>query len=105
ENVFLDRRAASLILDAHMRIVRIEPARRVKAAGTKAAVPASITSRLHLENIHLHDVLATLEPAHQTPIHIEDAHIGEIQSTCSIDPETETLADVLTVICLINDLH
>ena len=105
ENVFLVRRGASLFLYAHMRIVRIAPARRVKAAETKAAVPASITSRLHLENIPLPDVFATLEQAYQTPIHIEDGHIGEIQYTGIIDPETETLADVLTVICLINDLH
>src|SRR5690606_4656062 len=105
ENVFLDRQGTSLILDAHMRIVRIEPARRVKAAETKAAVPASITSRLHLENIPLPDVFAMLEQAYQTPIHIEDGHIGKIQYTGIIDPETEALADVLTVICLINDLH
>src|SRR5690606_23433194 len=105
ENVFLDRRGASLELDAHMRIVRIEPARRVKAAETKAAAPAPINSRLHLENIPLPDVFATLEQAYQTQIHIEDGHIGKIQYTGIIDPETEALADVLTVICLINDLR
>lgn len=106
ENVRLDRRGASLVLDAHMRIVRTEPARGVKAASeTKAAAPASIVSRLHLENIPLPDVFATLEQAYQTPIHIQDGHIGKIQYTGSIDTETEALADVLTVICLINDLH
>ena len=106
ENVFLDRQGTSLILDANMRIVRTEPARRVKAAPeTKAAAPAPIKSRLHLENIPLPDVFATLEQAYQTQIHIEDGHIGKIQYTGIIDPETEALADVLTVICLINDLR
>src|SRR5690606_36307868 len=106
ENVFLDRQGTSLILDANMRIVRTEPARRVKAATeTKAAAPAPINSRLHLENIPLPDVFATLEQAYQTQIHIEDGHIGKIQYTGIIDPEIEALADVLTVFCLINDLR
>lgn len=104
ENVFLNRKGASLLLDANMQIVR--PERKEKPARlAETAAPATTGSQLYMENIPLPDVFATLEQAYQTNIHIQDEHIRTIQYTGIIDPEKETLVDVLTVICLINDLH
>ncbi|MBD1426154.1 FecR family protein [Sphingobacterium arenae] len=106
ENVFLDRKGASLLLDANMQIVQPEREQKEKPARlAETAAPTTTGSQLYMENIPLPDVFATLEEAYQTDIHIQDEHIRTIQYTGIIDPEKETLADVLTVICLINDLH
>ncbi|NGM66496.1 FecR family protein [Sphingobacterium sp. SGR-19] len=105
EKVFLDRQGASLLLDANMRVVQLEPARTEKTTRlTETATPTMTGSQLYMENIPLPDVFATLEQAYQTAIHIQDKHSRTIQYTGIIDPEKETLADVLAVICLINDL-
>lgn len=106
ENIILDRKGANLLLDADMQIVRPEPERKEKPARlAETAAPTQTGSQLYMENIPLPDVFATLEEAYQTDIHIQDEHIRTIQYTGIIDPEKESLVDVLTVICLINDLH
>lgn len=103
KNVFLDRKGASLLLGADMRIVRHQRGAVEKVV--EVAPMVAVGKLLHLENIPLSEVFVTLEEIYQQPIHIKDNSIKKIQYTGMIDSENEALADVLTVICLINDLR
>lgn len=109
KNVFLDRKGANLLLDAEMRIVRYQPdveekTEKIKTNGKKPSM-LSAGNLLCMDNIPLSDVFEALQEVYQTAFHIRDKSIMKIQYTGVIDPKSEALADVLTVICLINDLR
>ncbi|MBD1433507.1 FecR family protein [Sphingobacterium sp. DN00404] len=109
ENVFLDQKGASLLFDASMHIVRHQRgvAERPEKVEVVTENPEMLTTGnlLHMENIPLSNVFHVLQETYGIPIHARENNINRIQYTGVINTESETLADVLTVICLINELH
>ncbi|PRD53960.1 FecR family protein [Sphingobacterium gobiense] len=106
ESVLLDRKGANLLFDADMRVVQhrkgdaseFEKSTQIKAVATNKNL-------LQLDNIPLQDVFVMLQEVYQTTIRIRDNNINDILYTGVIDPQREAINDVLTVICLINDLR
>lgn len=107
ENVFLNRVGERLVLDADMRIVehKRSVAKKPAAIASTSVEKKKNISLLQLDNIPLTEVFIALTAAYDTPIKIGEQAISKIQYTGSIDPQRETLEDVLTVVCLINDLR
>lgn len=106
ENVFLDRPDEQLLFDAAARLVAHRGQAAPPETPAQPTKPSSKSaSRLALTNIPLSEVFAALEDSYHCSINIADPGIAKIQYTGVIDPQSEKLADVLSVICLINDLR
>ncbi|WP_437920337.1 FecR family protein [Sphingobacterium sp. LRF_L2] len=106
ESVFLDRQGENLLFNADMRIVKHNKAVESKPFVAQREKPTTNGSALlRLENIPLPDVFRALQDAYHVSIRVKDSEIAKILYTGIIDPGREQLTDVLTVICLINDLR
>ncbi|WDF67297.1 FecR domain-containing protein [Sphingobacterium oryzagri] len=106
ENVFLSSPGESLLFDAENRLVaHAREAKRTKAVEKAATNTINKHHILHLDNIPLDDVFATLGKTYSVTINYKHEPITTIQYTGVIDPQIDKLEDVLSVICLINDLR
>lgn len=107
DNIVLNKAGESLSFDTNMRLVAHKQGIPKKPT-TLAATPAAEKNKaslLQMDNIPLPEVFAALAAAYDTSIKIGEQNIAKIQYTGSINPQRETIQDVLTVICLINDLR
>ncbi|UPZ35116.1 FecR domain-containing protein [Sphingobacterium sp. PCS056] len=107
ENVFLKNSGESLYFNTKMHIIA-HHAGVIKQAVTAISTPdqnKTSPTLLQLNNIPLSEVFVTLNTTYNASIEIGEQDVANIQYTGSIDPQHETLQEVLTVICLINDLR
>ena len=109
-NVYLSQKGDRLTFDRNSHQVQ----QKISAKKTKIhklqqhSYPEdSLLTRgtIQFDNQPFIDVLIQLEKAYHTRIAIQDNDITRIQYTGIIDTERESLADVLAVICHINDLE
>ncbi|WP_447768701.1 FecR family protein [Sphingobacterium faecium] len=107
ENVFLKNTGESLYFNNQMHIIAHHAGvikKEVTAISTPEQNKLSLTL-LQLNNIPLSEVFVTLKTTYSASIKIGEQDVANIQYTGSIDPQHETLQEVLAVICLINDLR
>lgn len=107
ENTYLKNAGESLSFDANMHIVAHHVG-TIKEQARMISLPKknkSDLSLLQLNNIALSEVFESLNNTYDTTIKIGEQDISKIQYTGSIDPQRESLQDVLAVICLINNLR
>ncbi|UXD70682.1 FecR family protein [Sphingobacterium faecium] len=107
ENVFLKNTGESLYFNKQMHIIAHHAGvikKEVTAISTPEQNKLSLTL-LQLNNIPLSEVFVTLKTTYSASIKIGEQDVANIQYTGSIDPQHETLQEVLAVICLINDLR
>ncbi|PRD48943.1 FecR family protein [Sphingobacterium haloxyli] len=106
ESVLLDRKGANLLFDANMRIVQHRKGDKPEVEkSTQTETVETNKNLLSLDNIPLRDVFVKLQEVYQTTIRIRDNSINDILYTGIVDPQHEAIHNVLTVICLINDLR
>lgn len=99
---YLSAKGESFIFDSGSN--RVELVKLAKKQVEKA--PKALGIKLSdMDNIPLTDVFVALQEAYKVKINIGSATLANIQYTGSIDVETETIHDALTLICLINDLR
>lgn len=107
ENVFLKNTGESLYFNKQMHIIAHHAGvikKEVTAISTPEQNKLSLTL-IQLNNIPLSEVFVTLKTTYNASIKIGEQDVANIQYTGSIDPQHETLQEVLAVICLINDLR
>ena len=107
ENVFLKNTGESLYFNKQMHIIA-HHAGVIKKEVTAISTPEQNKLSLpliQLNNIPLSEVFVTLKTTYNASIKIGEQDVANIQYTGSIDPQHETLQEVLAVICLINDLR
>lgn len=106
QQIFLDTKGERLLFDANKKLVAHRGAKPKENPKAEAEMEApSATNLLRLENIPLNDVFTALHNVYGVNIHGESPQIAQIHYTAVIDPQVEELADILAVICLINDLR
>src|SRR5690606_15864366 len=106
KSVYLSHRGETLIFDPNKLIIehqRPQPVREAKTPVTPA--PASDDALLKFDNVPLSAGFQALGKAYQTRITIADPAITHILCRASLDTDTQTFRDVLTVVCLTNDLQ
>lgn len=106
KNIILKNIGESLSFDANMQIIAHQMGTVKKEAKTSTPMENKQNrSLVQLNNIPLPEVFVTLQATYDIAIKIDDQEISKIQYTGSIDPQRETIQDVLAVICLINNLR
>lgn len=106
EQVFLDNQGDRLLYDTQSRIAKHLD--KHKKSGSPVARSSQSThndGRLVLENVPLPEVFDKLAKNYRVDIIIKDQAISKILYTGTIDPSREKIENVLSVICLINDLR
>ncbi|TJZ54795.1 FecR family protein [Sphingobacterium olei] len=106
ENVFLNNSGERLSFDTNMRIIEHKRGHAKKTTlPPTPTIEKNTVTLLQMDNIPLPNVFVALTTAYNTPIKIGEQGISKILYTGNIDPQRETLEEVLAVICLINNLR
>jgi len=101
KQVFLNGPGQKLRVDK-LGLTQVDRPRKDAIAKTSDLASADL---LNLKNTPMPAVLRALETAFKHPIHIGDKGIAEIHYTGEIDVRKDNLKDILTTICLINELR
>lgn len=101
KQVFLSGPEQKFSLD-HLGRARLERPHKQRPANEGSLSTAAL---LNLRNIPMPAVLEALEVAFQQRIYIGDKGISEIHYTGQIDVRKDQLKDILTTLCLINELR
>ena len=105
ERIFLKYPGERIALDASMQL--LEHTGATKKSPKKKIIDQAEKQNniLQMDKVPLLSVFSSLSTAYNTPIDVSADHIQSILYTGSVDLSQEKLEDVLTVICLINDLR
>ncbi|MDR3007071.1 MAG: FecR domain-containing protein [Sphingobacterium sp.] len=101
KQVFLNGPGQKLRVDKS-GLTQVDGLRKEATAKTSDLAAADL---LNLKNTPMPAVLRALETAFKHHIHIGDQNIAEIHYTGEIDVRKDNLKDILTTICLINELR
>lgn len=101
KQVFLNGPGQKLRVDK-LGMTRVDKFRKGTTAKTS---DLAATDLLNLKNTPMPALLRALETAFKHQIHIGDQNIATIHYTGEIDVRKENLKDILTTICLINELR
>ncbi|SJZ39393.1 protein of unknown function [Chitinophaga eiseniae] len=101
-NVYLNQQGESFMFDSHTNRTELV---KLSEKQTRKAMKATNIRLSDINNIPLNEVIGALADVYKVKINIRKVSLANIQYTGSIDVESETIQEALTLICLINSLH
>lgn len=107
KRTILSTQGESILFDAAFQVVAHHtPTIQKRPNDTQKHVENAVSKGvLEIDNIPLEKVIAQLEHAYGATIRFGEPSLQQIRYTGTVDLEKEKLRDVLTIICLINDLR